>query len=263
MILETVVTHGSDYIEWVDGSGHAGGSLKVVSPTGLLLSLSKAPGDLEVDHRARLSVLRRKRPRALSAVFPGMPSEDRLKRPEQGIYVVKGRVVDPSGTYLPRQFSLQCGGSSAGHRVSLFRSPMGSRFSSAGGLIGRAVSGDGAVAPWALIHLQVTPPLGGSLAFVAQADRHGEFVLPLDRIPALPVDALSKTYAAVLSVRGLPGAKPAQVADPDSFTDFQIASGPGDEDGFEFSPELTLQITPGAVSRVTSPGQAHLILKPN
>jgi hypothetical protein len=102
----------------------------------------------------------------------------------------------------------------------------------------------------------VTLPPGLSLDFVAQADGHGDFLLPLDRLPALTKDALSPTLQATLSIRVDPAATPGQAPDPDTFAARNLhPPGAG-----AAAATAALAVTPGAVAVVTSQGRDHLAL---
>ena len=136
MILETLFTHGSDYIEWYEASGNAGTALRRVAPGRLQIALSRAPRDLQLVHKATATALWRKRPLELSGLVAGRAGEADLLPPAQTAYALEGEINDPSGAYLPRRFSLACG-AIIGHRIGLYRSPLGSRYGRAGGLFGR------------------------------------------------------------------------------------------------------------------------------
>ncbi len=261
MILETVFAHGSDYIEWYEASGCAGTALRRIAPGRLQIALARAPRDLQLVHKDTATALWRRRPPELSGMVAGRAGEADLLPPTQTAYPLEGAIDDPSGIYLPRRFSLACG-AVIGHRIGLYRSPFGSRYGRAGGLFGR-IRLAGKAAAWSLIVVRVTPPLGALLEFTAQADAHGEFILPLDRLPAVGVDALVKTYPATLSILASSLAVPERPIDPDDLAAHQVAVGEDAAHVIQFSPELSLAVTPGVVSRITSPGQDLLLLQPN
>ena len=215
MILETLVAHGSDFIEWIEGSGFTGAPLRRIPPARLVIAFSKAPRDLHLEHKPAVTALWRKRPAELLTVVPGRAGEADLAPPKQAVYTLEGTLLDATGQCLPRRFKLDCG-SATGHRIALYRSPLGSRYGSAGGLFGRVGFDGGKPAPWSIVIAKVSPPLGAPLEFTAQADAHGEFILPLDRIPAIGVDAIAKTYPATLRILASPLATPDEAFDPDT-----------------------------------------------
>lgn len=261
MTLETLFAHGSDYLEWYEASGCAGTALRRIAPDRLQIALARAPRDLQVVHKATATALWRKRPPELSGMVAGRASEADLLPPAQTPYTLEGEISDLSGTYLPRRFRVACG-AVIGHRIGLYRSPLGSRYGRAGGLFGR-IRLAGKAAAWSLVVARITPPLGKVLEFTAQADASGEFILPLDRLPAIGVDALVKTYPATLRILASPLAVPEQPFDPDDLAAHQVAVGEEAAHVVQFSPELSFAVTPGSVSRITSPGQTLLLLKPN
>ncbi|HNA05261.1 MAG TPA: hypothetical protein PLV48_15365 [Rhodocyclaceae bacterium] len=261
MILETVFAHGSDYIEWYEASGCAGSALRRIAPERLRIALTRAPRDLQLVHKTTATALWRKRPPTLSGVLAGVAREADLQPPAQAAYALEGEISDPSGAYLPRLFSVDCG-AVIGHRIGLYRSPLAARYGRAGGVFGR-IRLAGRAAAWSLVVVRVTPPLGAALEFTAQADANGEFILPLDRLPALGVDALVKTYPATLRIAASPLAVAEQPFDPGKLVAHQVAVGEDAAHVVQFSDSLSFAVTPGSVSRVTSPGQALLLLQPN
>lgn len=271
MILETVIAHGSDFIEWLDASGFAGAATRRIAPARLHIELTRAPRNLRLCHKPRATALLRNtdtpippntEPARLVLVVPGEASPAQRVPPAQNPYVVEGVVRDPAGEFLPRRFSLQCG-NAAGHPVNLYRTPLGSRYGSAGGVFGQLALDNDAPAAWALVTVAVKPPLGPTLSFTAQADAHGEFVLPLDRLPAVAVDAVVKTYAATLSVLAATSADPLSPFDPAELTACDVATGKDADGNPQFAPTLSFTVTPGTISRVVSPEHTLLRLKSN
>ena len=271
MILETVIVHGSDFIEWLDASGNAGGTVRRIAPARLRIELTKAPRNLRIAHKPRATALLRttdtplppaKEPVRLALVVPGEATPAQRVPPAQNPYLIEGIVRDPAGEFLPRRFSLN-GGTAAGHQIRLFRSPLGSRYGSAGGVFGRLTFADDAPAAWALVELSVKPPLGATQTYTAQADAHGEFILPLDRLPAVAVDAVVKSYPATLTVLASATTDPNTPFDPDELVACDVATGKDAGGQPEFAPSLSFTFTPGAISRVVSPEHSLLRLKSN
>jgi hypothetical protein len=175
-------------------------------------------------------------------------------RPEVPTYPLEGVLSDPAGRYLPRRFALDAG-AAVGHRIPVYRAPLGVRYASGGGLFGRAVFDDGTPAAWAVIELEVTPPLVGALPFVTQADGKGEFRLALNRLPALTKDAPVTRYAASVSARAsLVAARawrlePKTLVDPDLLPVVNVIDLAG------------LSIRPGQIDRLHSNGSDDLVLQ--
>jgi hypothetical protein len=251
MILETLVLHVSDFIEWLDASGAEGTARRVVAAQTLDIRLSKAPADLELVHKASGTALWRRVPAELRRVLDGEAAPADLAPPAETLFAIAGEVRDPEGRFLPRLFAFDAG-QRAGHRLRMFRSPHGTRFGRAGGLIGRTVREDGTPLPWALLALRVTPPLADPFDFVAQSDAHGEFRLSLERLPALTRDAPAHVYPAVLTVRAAPDR-----ADPDTLPQALVRT----TDDATFMTELTADIAPGSIATLSSPGRDALVLR--
>ncbi|NTV11540.1 MAG: hypothetical protein HGA47_12310 [Zoogloea sp.] len=260
MILETLILHGSDWIEWVDASGRQDADRRVLSPRGLDIRLTRAPSDLRLVHKPSGSVLLRGEPADLRRSVPGRADAAALAPPVEAGYAVAGLLADPSGHFLPRPFSLTAG-NAAGHRVRAYRSALGTRFGRGGGLLGRLALADGTPVAWALVRVTVSPPLVASTEFVAMADAHGEFRLALDRLRALNKDAHTPTYPALLSVFASAPAVPGEQPDPDLQPAARVATGVDGSGNPVFGDQLALAIAPGRIAAISSPGRAHLVLQ--
>lgn len=256
MIVETLVLHASDFIEWVDASGVQGGARRPVPAQGLRVRLDAPPADLELIHKTAGTVLWRRVPAELRRVIDGAASPADLAVPpeaDEPLYALAGEVADPAGHFLPRRFSLSAG-RRAEHALRLFRSPLGTRFGRAGGLTGRTTLEDGTPVPWALLALRVTPPLADPFDYVAQCDAHGEFRLSLERLPALTKDAPATTYPGVLTVQAA-----ASGTDPDALPAARVrGTGSGNA---AFKIQLTVDIAPGRIATLASPGRDSLVLR--
>lgn len=256
MILETLVLHASDFIEWVDASGAQGGARRPVPAQTLRIRLIDPPGDLDLVHKNAGTALWRRNPAELRRVIDGVAGPAELATPiaaDEPLYLLAGEVSDPAGHFLPRRFAFAAG-RRAGHVLRLFRSPLGTRFGRAGGLIGRTTLEDGTSVPWALLALRVTPPLADPFDFVAQSDAHGEFRLSLERLPALTKDAPAETYPGVLTVRAA-----ADGTDPDALPAARVrGTGSGNA---AFKTQLTVDIAPGRIATLASPGRDALVLR--
>ena len=94
MILETVIAHGSDFIEWLDASGYAGAGTRRIAPARLHVELTRAPRNLRLCHKPRATALLRStdtpippntEPARLVLVVPGeaSPVDDRIVHPAE------------------------------------------------------------------------------------------------------------------------------------------------------------------------------------
>jgi hypothetical protein len=253
-VAETCLWHASDWIAWIDRSGDARPAVQPLVDVPLAIQFTgRPPRDLTVVQKPGRTLLWRSTPDTLRRTEPGEVDEAGRRRPAVPAYALEGELSDPSGRYLPRRFALNAG-AAAGHPIPVYRSPLGVSYRAGGGLHGRAVFEDGTPAAWAVIELEVTPPLAGALPFVTQADGHGEFRLALDRLPALTKDAPVKQYPASLRVRASLAAAQdwrddRTLADPDGLPVVQVDALPA------------LKIAPGQVARLASTDSQDLILK--
>lgn len=253
MIVETLVLHASDFVEWLDASGPQGVARNAVPAQTLDVQLTRAPSDLKLIHKSAGTALWRREPEGLCVMIDGEAMPADLVPPDEALYPLAGEVRDRAGLFLPRHFVLDAG-RRTGHRLRLFRSPLGTRFGRAGGVYGRTVLGDGTAVPWALLELTVTPPLAAPLVFVAQSDAHGEFRLALERLPSLTKDAPAPAYPATLRLRAA-----ADGTNPDTLPAVRVrGSGSGDA---AFNTELKVDIAPGRIATLASPGRDALVLR--
>ncbi|BAL26821.1 hypothetical protein [Azoarcus sp. KH32C] len=251
MIVETLVLHASDFIEWLDASGPQGIARRNVDAQALEVRLSKAPADLKLIHKPAGTALWRREPQALLRAIDGEAGAADVVPPAEALYPLAGEVRDPAGVFLPRRFAFNAG-RRVGHRLRLFRSALGTRLGRAGGLYGRTTLDDGTPVPWVLLELRVTPPLADPIDFVAQSDAHGEFRLSLERLPALTKDAPADTYPGVLKLRAA-----ADGGDPDTLPPASVrASG-----GSPFKAQLAVEVAPGRVATLASPARDAVVLK--
>ena len=252
---ETCLWHASDWIAWIDRSGDARDSVEALVDVALAVNFTgRPPRDLSVVHKPGRTLLWRRLPESLRRTEPGEVDGTGRMRPDVPSYPLEGVLSDPGGRYLPRRFALNAG-AAVGHRFPVYRSPLGVRYASGGGLFGRAVFDDGTPAAWAVIELEVTPPLVGALPFITQADGNGEFRLALDRLPALTRDAPVTRYAASIGARASLTAAQAwrleqkTLVDPDLLPVVNVLD------------LADLSIRPGKVDRLHSAGGDDLVLQ--
>jgi len=255
---ETTFRHGSDWIEWLEATGRQGARRRPVSPQGLSITLSQAPPDLRMVHSRSGTKLWRERMEGSTGIQTKPLDTHLIPDAPTALFDVAGVFIDPAGIFLPRVFAFKAGDGN-GHAVSLFRSPLGTRFVTGCGLRGTVLFADGTSAAWALVQVRVTPPVGAPLDFKAQADAYGDFLLPMDRVPALTKDAPSATYSTELRVFALPGRD--SPLDPDTLPPVNLATGMDGSGHPIFGQKLTFDLSPGTLTPLQSPGIGHLAVQ--
>lgn len=254
--LETLVLHGSGWLEALDASGAQTAVRPLLPLPRLQLRLSRRPADLTLVPQpgGRLALWRRE-PASLRRTIDGEASPADVAAPVHATFILEGDIADPQGQFLPRRFALSAGGGS-GRQLRLYRSSAGTAFGREGGLLGRVEAADGTAVPWALLTLVVRPPLATALTYKAQADAHGEFRLALQR---LPVGATPATvYPATLTVQASAGA-PATSPDPDTQAAARLRTAAGADPAW--ADAFSVDVAPGRVAALASPGQGALVLQ--
>ncbi len=271
-LLEIPLRHGSDFLQCYDATGYSAPDHRPLVRDSWSLSLHQPPRDLRVLSKAHQMQFFRTVPEAMQRI--ALPDETDFSRPIADTYPLHGRISPARRYFNPRLFTINAG-QGAGHWLALYRSPSGTVVPSAGALIGTVMydsEDDQPLKPaaWALVTAVVTPTVGDSLSFIAQADAHGDFILPLNRMPALAKDAPASTYAAVLTVQMAAIDEDADneeentnpdennVIDPDQLVDADIESF---TEAGDFLPSIELAVTPGHAMRITSQDKHFIVLK--
>lgn len=271
-LLEIPLRHGSDFLQCYDATGYSAPDHRPLVRDSWSLSLHQPPRDLRVLSKAHQMQFFRTVPEAMQRI--ALPDETDFSRPIADTYPLHGRISPARRYFNPRLFTINAG-QGAGHWLALYRSPSGTVVPSAGALIGTVMydsEDDQPLKPaaWALVTAVVTPTVGDSLSFIAQADAHGDFILPLNRMPALAKDAPASTYAAVLTVQMAAIDEEADneeestnpdensVIDPDQLVDADIESF---TEAGDFLPSIELAVTPGHAKRITSQDKHFIVLK--
>lgn len=266
-VLETNLLHADGALVWLDatsGDPDAPETMTAVREP-LAVTLTAHPADLRWRLKpGRLVVWRR----PALPMLAGAADAAARARPALVPYRIAGTAADPSGRFNPVRFELDITGA-AGEPVLLFRAPLGAGAAGGGVLDGNlrfASTGDAAVdgqpARWARLRLDVTlvPAEGDTPAlvrgFVAQADAHGDFRLPLHRLPPLPdgVDA----YTASLAITAPAGAG-VEAAPANGYAAMEIG---GSEAPLAFAATRALTLIPGARARLASADLDHLAVTP-
>lgn len=254
-VLETNILHASDVIFWLDGTTAEtpADMLRIAQP--LTLQLTTRPRDLQVVHSSGKTAFMR---RPDNPIVTGSATAAEKQLPVQPTFVVAGIVSDSEGRYIPRRFSIDAG-NGVGHGLVVYPTPLGTRISPAGGLIGTLrFNGSNAPVPWALLTLVVTNAVGSTLSFRCQASDNGDFMLPLNRLPPLPEGI--DNYSAQFSIEALASAAADAPLDPADLVAMDL--GEPDEDD-QFTTPIGLTIVPGEIRLIRSANRDHLAVQPS
>ncbi|QTF94243.1 hypothetical protein [Halomonas sp. BM-2019] len=249
-VFETVILHASDVLYWLDGTTAENASDMERVPGAIELEVSTAPSDLKLRHTPGRTAMWR---RMGASIVAGEASVEELARPAPDPFAFVADVFDPRGRYNPRRLNLTAG-SGEGHACVLYPSPSGTRLGRGGGVFGTLLfADDGRPVAWAVLTLTVTTALNVSLRFRAQADKRGDFMIPLNRLPALPESI--EDYTAQLELSASASADADAPVDPADLVPMQIGHFSND-DGFAVA--VPLRVVPGEVRRLQSHGSTHV-----
>jgi hypothetical protein len=256
MILETNIIHASDVIYWMDGSTADDEEIMQRLSQPLAVQLTDRPADLQILQGNGKTAFWR---RTDGTMVNGLADETDKAFPVTAAYSLAGCVEDSKGYYNPRNFSITAGGA-AGHRIVLYPSPFGTRFSKAGGLTGTLRwSATETQVPWAILTLQVTTSLDTTMVFRAQADARGDFLLPLKRLPPMPEGVTH--YDAELALTA-PG--PAATTEPLNPADDLTAALLGSPESVEtFTAAINLEIVFGEIRSIHTLNKDFLSVQPS
>ncbi|AGA33804.1 hypothetical protein TVNIR_2148 [Thioalkalivibrio nitratireducens DSM 14787] len=253
-MLETNVLHASNVVYFLDATTGTDANDRERVDAPLEIELSDRPPRLRwLQKPGRLALWLH--PDEHAGMVQGRADEAHRTRPAGSPVRLAGRMRDPNGRYNPRSFDITVG-TGGGHVLLVYPTPLGTRLPVGGALIGTVRREDGTPLPWALLDLAVIVSEAG-LGFVAQTDAHGDFVLPLRRLPPLPESV--EHYAAQLTIRAHPAADPRVPADP-AATDVPFDIEAVDDSGFHA--HIALSITPGEVRLLRSFDKNHLAVQP-
>ncbi|WP_319585480.1 hypothetical protein [uncultured Desulfobulbus sp.] len=253
-VLETNILHASDVIFWLDGTTAETPSdmLRIAQP--LALQLTTRPRDLLVVHGSGKTAFMR---RPGIPIINGSATAADKQRLVQPTFAVAGIVSDPEGRYIPRRFSIVAG-NGVGHGLVVYPTPLGTRISPAGGLIGTLrFNGSNAPVSWARLTLVVTNAVGSTLSFCCQASKTGDFMLPLNRLPPLPEGI--DNYSAQLRIEALAAVNADNPIDPADLVAMDL--GEIDQDN-QFSSPIGLTIVPGELRLIRSSNRDHVAVQP-
>lgn len=190
---------------------------------------------------------------------------------------IEGTLVDPTRQFNSRWFARDLLALDSAHleqnAIGLFRHTQATALSVGGSLRGHLQLESGEALPWAIVslslQLQSPPPEDGEEApppapimlVQAQANQFGDFVLPLNELPAAEFDMPVPGYSAQLNVRRC--AIKSELPDPDDLQNLNVLElvPAGDEAIFEAS--LSFQVQPGEHRPLHSHQQSALLVKPS
>jgi len=287
--FETLVQHASDLVHWVEGSGPIQEQSRVIAsefskslnvtlidaPSKLekeaILSADRTPSDLSLTHKPGVTILWRRKAannQSLNNVQGKDDAETLLNRPLEDSYKVSGVIFDKQFRVNPREFHLTNVGNfidvkdalAKGHEVKLYRSVLGTKMGSLGGIEGRLQWNDGKAASWAIITCEVTlKHTTGTRSYSAQADIHGDFRLVFSALPFPKKEGeIRPPYSCKLSISALKKASGEQWHQPDDFVSVEIK----EIDDNEFNASIDFDFKTGTTQRLkSSNSDAFLILK--
>jgi hypothetical protein len=267
-LVETSWSHAGNFIWLFDATGQGWDSKPGIDKH-LQLTLTK----MEPEHRYqllnkgnRIAILlpehpqfnRQKSKDQMRADNPGMEINEEnlavtrndLQRPDSVINRIEGILQDSSRHYNSRWFGVNLQPLNIDdakiNSIALFKNINAIRVTAAGSLRGNLELESGANLPWAILTLKIEIPAADEndppniLEFRAQANRFGDFLIPLDEFPALDSDPLVETFSATLNIEkcAINNDQP----DPDSLTSVNIKDISG---GADFHPTTSFQIKPG------------------
>ena len=264
---ETHVHHAWGCLDWQEGSGLQGARPRPLAAFTFETRLEE-PADMRVVARPSHGLLWRDPGPANAAsggsplhpVFHHAPRAADLLPPDLPALTVAGTVHEREGRFLPRCFRVTL---SLGERraLRLFRHPVAVHVGAGGSLSGHLRYQDGQPAPWSLLMLTVAlPPTTETLVFHAQADRNGDFLIPLQGLPLARPAAAGGPLQATLDVHCDLSLHADALPDPDADAFRPVAVG-SPADG-QFRQPLPLSIMPGNHVRLTTHGRDHLVLRP-
>lgn len=256
-VLETNVLHASDILYWLDGSSaeDPADMQRLAHP--IQFELNSKPSDLQFRHAAGKTALWR---RPTNDIVEGEANNAEKTFVASSSFSLAGTVYDAKGLFNPRAFSITAGALSApiaGQALILYPSPIGIRFSKAGGLIATLrFANNGAIVPWALLTTVVTIPGGGTQTYRSQADHRGDVMIPLHRLPPLPEGVTQ--YAAQLSVEALSSADPSTPLDTADLISMNLESL---TTASSFSNPIGFNVVPGEIQLIRSATKDHLAVQ--
>jgi hypothetical protein len=256
-VLETSLLHASDILYWLDGTT-AETLAKMQRVTHQLhFELTSKPNDVQIRQAPGKTIFWR---RSAASITQGEASEEDKAFINGGSFTLSGTAYDDKGHYNPRTFSVNLGASTVpitGQGMVLYPTPQGTQFGKAGGLIATLrFASDERVAPWALLTAVVTIPGTGDQTYHAQADRHGDVLLPLHRLPPLP-EGITE-YSVALSVEALLTANPSTPINTSDLIPMELESL---STAGSFSNPIVFSLVPSEIQVIRSANKRYLAVQ--
>ena len=248
-VLETNVLHASDIIYWLDGASAE--ELQDMQRVDVSLAVlpSVAPRDARLVNRHGCTAILRK---PTLDIVAGVASEADRQRPTLPLYNFAGEVWDRQRRYQPARFDLNLGAGN-GASVVLLPTPAQALSRARGCIFGRLLQdSDQAPLIYALLQLVVTIPGGQPQTYRAQTDRHGDFIVALNRLPPLPDNV--DHYDALMTVTANIASSAAVAPDTSTYIDFELQSSTA----ASFNTDFNLSVEPGNKQRVNSLNKDYL-----
>lgn len=248
-VLETNVLHASDVIFWLNGTSAETLSDMTRVPMPLDLSFSAKPKDARIINSAGKTAFLRT---PTNDFVQGVATEADKVRPEFDTYEVIGEAWDSSRRFNPARIDLTLG-SGLGEAIVIYPSPVGTQKSPGGSLFGRLLMDDDeSPVIWGLLTLVVTLSESETQTYRAQTDAHGDFVIPLNRLPPLP-ESITE-YDAVLSLSTNTANTVTSAPDTTTYSATELQSSSTNA----FNANFALQVTPGSKARISSNAKDYL-----
>lgn len=256
-VLETSLLHASDILYWLDGTtAETLAKMQRVAHQ-LHFELTSKPNDVQIRQTPGKSIFWR---RSATSITQGEASEAEKTFIDGGSFTLSGTVYDDKGYYNPRTFSVTLGASAvpiAGQGMVLYPTPQGTQFGKAGGLIATLrFASDERVVPWALLTAVVTIPGTGDQTYHAQADQHGDVLLPLHRLPPLP-EGITE-YSVALSVEALLTASPSTPMNTSDLIPMELESL---TTAGSFSNPIVFSLVPSEIQVIRSANKRYLAVQ--
>jgi hypothetical protein len=197
-------------------------------------------------------------------------TEEDLEIPDPEINSLEGSIEDSSLIYNPRYFSLVIAALNMAdfdvttNAITLYKNSAFIKRTKAGSVYGNIQLDNDKPLAWVLLELEIiiadNPDTNDineeqHLFFRAQANQHGDFIIPLNEFPASETNSLNTVFDAKLTAKSCVLVN--QLPNLESVNDLQIQS----LDEVTFFDEVSFQISPGDHLRLSSAGRKSLRVK--
>lgn len=190
---------------------------------------------------------------------------------------IEGTLIDPARQFNSRWFARDLLALDVNHleqnAIGLYRHTQAITLSVGGSLRGQIQLEAGAALPWAILmlslQLQTPEPEEGEdpvppapiILVQTQANQFGDFVLPLDELPAAEFDMPVTVYSAQLRVKAC--AIKSGLPDPDDLHNLNLLMLEPEEGNADFVASISFQVKSGEHLQLRSHLQSALLVKPS